>query len=84
MLFLEANKGVIKGWNECGKEIANNIYLSNRGDKIEWFIDNVIIKGNDYMKEQRVKFVNEYLKPKDKEGASMAIYNYLKNELGLV
>lgn len=84
MLFLEANKGVIAGWNECGKEIAKNIYLSKQGEKIEWFIESVVIKGNDYMKQQRTEFVDANLKPKNKSGASMAIYDYLKRELGLL
>ncbi|MBR1940244.1 MAG: CDP-glycerol glycerophosphotransferase family protein [Bacteroidaceae bacterium] len=83
MLFLEANSNVIKSWNECGKEIAKNIYLSNKGEQIEWFIQSVVLDGKDYMKEQRTKFVNDYLKPRNKEGASAFIYNYIKKELGM-
>lgn len=84
MLFLQANERVIAGWNECGKEIAKNIYLSKQGEKIEWFIESVVIKGNDYMKKQREEFVDTNLKPQNKYGASMAIYDYLKRELGLL
>jgi len=81
MLFLEANSEVIEDWNECGKEIAKNIYISEKGTKIEWFIQSVVLSGNDYMKEQRRRFVDDYLRPKNPEGASTFIYNYIKNEL---
>lgn len=81
MLFLEANKDVIEGWNECGKAIAENIYRSDKGEKIEWFIDEIVLKGNDYMKEQRMAFVDAFLKPKDEKGASYAIYEILRKEL---
>ena len=81
MLFLEANKKVIAGWNECGKEIAKNIYLSEKGEKIDWFIKEVVINGDDYMKDQRIRFVDNYLKPHNDGGASVAIFDYLKKEL---
>ena len=81
MLFLEANDKVIEGWNECGKEISKHIYRSKRGEQIEWFIDNVVLKGNDYMKEERILFVNSYLRPQNEKGASYSIYEYLKKEL---
>lgn len=84
MLFLMANDKVVQDWNECGKEILRHIYVSERGKNIQSFIENVVIGDNDYMKDERIRFVDTYLKPEDKEGASMAIYNYLRKELDML
>lgn len=81
MLFLESNKDVIEGWNECGKEIAKYIYRSDRGNNIEWFINEVVIEGKDSMKEERIKFVDDFLKPQNNKSASYTIYQYLKEIL---
>lgn len=83
MLFLIANKRVIKDWNECGKEIAKHIYTSDRGRGIETFINDVVINNNDYMKDERKIFIDTYLKPSNEKGASVAILNHLKSELNL-
>lgn len=83
MLFLISNDNVIHGWNECGKEILKHIYTSNKGEGIDDFIQNIVINGNDYKQKELKYFVDNYLKPKDKEGASSFIYNYLKKELEL-
>ena len=83
VLFLEANPGVVAGWNDCGKAIINHLYRSERGEKIEWFIKNVVIDGNDYMEEERVKFVDSFLKPSFGHSASETIYEYIKKELVL-
>jgi len=83
MLFLIANSGVVRDWNECGKAILENIYTSEKGKEIESFIKRVVIDGDDYMKAKRVEFINSYLRPKNSKGASMAIYENLLDELGL-
>ena len=82
-IFLGINPGVVRDWNECGKAILEHIYTSEKGKEIESFIKHVVIDGNDYMKEKRVAFINDYLRPGNSQGASMAIYDDLLNELGL-
>ena len=83
MLFLIANPGVVRDWNECGKAILENIYTSEKGKEIESFIKRVVIEGDDYMKEKRAAFIDSCLRPRNSQGASMAIYEDLLNELGL-
>ena len=84
MLFLIANPGVVRDWNECGKAILENIYTSEKGKEIESFIKRVVIDGDDYMKAKRVAFIDSCLRPSNSQGASMAIYENLLNELGMV
>lgn len=83
MLFLIANPGVVRDWNECGKAILENIYTSEKGKGIETFIKRVVIDGDDYMKAKRTDFINNYLRPQNSKGASMAIYENLLHELGM-
>lgn len=80
MLFMEANKEVIAGWNECGKAIASHLYLSDKGAGVEDFIQNVVIAGQDSMLEQRLKFIENYIRPKS-GNASLYIYEYIKQQL---
>lgn len=81
MLFLIANPGVVKDWNECGKAILEHIYTSEKGKGIENFIKNVVINGRDHMKEDRIAFVDRYLRPSNPAGASAEIYQCLLREL---
>ena len=83
VLFLESNPGVVDGWNECGKAIVNHLYRSKKGEKIEEFISQIVINGDDYMLKERTSFINDYLKPKNKRGASVGIYEDLKMQLGI-
>lgn len=79
--YLLKNESSIKKWfMSIGQRCLENCYLAYSKDDIINFIENVIIKGNDFMKNQRLKFLNSYLKvnyPK----ASDFIINYLKNIL---
>ena len=83
MLFLIANPGVVRDWNECGKAILKHIYTSEKGKEIETFIKNVVIAGNDYMKNDRTAFIDGYLRPSNPQGASRGIYDELTRELGM-
>ncbi len=83
MLFLIANPGVVRDWNECGKAILDHIYTSEKGKEIESFIKNVVIAGEDYMKNERIAFIDGYLRPSNPQGASRGIYDELVGELGM-
>lgn len=83
MLFLIANQEVVADWNECGKAILEHIYTSKKGEKIEEFISKIVIEENDFMKEDRISFVNEYLRPIGNDGASNFVFKYLKKEFDL-
>ena len=70
--YLYVNKPVMRTINDVPLEVQfnefalsclNNYYMARTEQDIEHFIQNVI-NGNDSMKEQRTKFVNEILMPK--------------------
>ncbi len=62
--------------------ITDAWYVENGSDfdKIEDFIENVVIGGNDYLKEKREAVFNEYL-DYNTGNASKMIYEYIKNEI---
>ena len=63
-----------------GQKCLENYYKAYQQQDIIDFIDNVIIKGNDPLKEQRVKFVNSELKI-NYPNVAQEILNYIKSEL---
>lgn len=79
--YILRNKEFIKeNFLSIGEECLNFCYKAfNKKDIID-FIENVIIDNKDYLKHERIRFVNEELKinyPK----ASKFILNYLKQNL---
>lgn len=63
-LFLSYDIDAVKKVkNEVGKAAINTHYLGKNEDDIVNFIENVVLKNNDPMKEQRDLFFNKYLLP---------------------
>lgn len=69
--------------NEFGEKLREHIYdtENNLENDIENFIRDVVINGNDYKKEGRTKFINEFIKPQNGKSASENIYNEIVNYL---
>ena len=63
--------------NTFGKKIFKELYKPNGDLKkgIEDFVVNVVINGNDYQREKRTQFINEYMLPPNGISASENIYN---------
>lgn len=85
--YLICNKPCLKldkntqRYNEIGDLVQNYWYKcdgSNLGG-IEQFIQEVILSGNDVLKEDRTNFVKNNLVPKGNLTASEVIYNYIKS-----
>lgn len=52
-------------FNEFGIESFRRHYHGQTADDVERFLEDVVLSGNDPMKEQREQFFDNYLKPKD-------------------
>ncbi len=68
-----------KGYNEIGKEIINTYYKAHNLDELKNFIEEVVLKENDYKKEQRLEKL--HLVVPNENGAGAFIANYIKKEL---
>jgi hypothetical protein len=73
----EQNK---KNYNHFAFECISHHYKAYTEDDIVNFIDNVIVDGNDTMKEERINFANQNIRI-NYPYATKAIMDYLKKEL---
>ena len=69
--------------NETGKAAYDVHYKVKSNDDIRKFIDEVIIAGNDTMKEQREEYYNKYLRPPGGKTVAQNIYDDLVKSLGI-
>lgn len=76
-LFYTRGEGSRINLNEFGEELFKNVYdtKSDLEENIIEFIEDVVINGNDYKKEQRTKFVQEYFGKINGKTASENIYD---------
>ncbi|WP_373470461.1 CDP-glycerol glycerophosphotransferase family protein [Candidatus Endomicrobiellum cubanum] len=63
-----------------GKKILNHVYKAFCKEQVANFIDNVVIKEQDYMKKSRDKFANKYIKI-NYPHATETILKYIKKKL---
>ena len=70
-----------KNSNDFHKACLKQHYLAYNEKEIIDFIENVILKGNDSLKEQRKEFFESKLKSNEPKNTEY-ILNYLKEELG--
>ena len=63
--------------NEYGQKNFEVLYKAqgNLKEEIYYFIDNVVLNGNDSKYCERTAFINTYLKPPNNKTASQNIYN---------
>lgn len=67
-------------FNALGKACVEHCYQAFSNADIKKYIENVVLKGNDTMKDKRIEFVNNNLKVNYPNVASYII-NYIKEEL---
>lgn len=67
--------------DSLGKEALNCYYYGVSRDKIEFFIRNVVILGNDELYNKRKDFFNKYLKVNKNSTVADAILNEIKKNL---
>lgn len=85
--YLFANKPGLRlsketqDFNDFGREAADEWY-SCEGDDfdyIKYFIEKIVVDGEDSKKEERTKFFNNVLMPYNGKTASENIFNYIKS-----
>lgn len=67
-------------YNKFAESCINQHYKAYNTEQIIDFIENIIIKGDDYKKEKRITFFNKNLKY-EYPNTSQKIVNYLKQDL---
>ena len=81
LCFTMKDNNVKNRFNSFGKIIFDYLYTSNDSLSTEFFINNVIIEKNDYLKESRSRFFKETILSNSGRTASENIYNELIHEL---
>lgn len=81
VLYTVRDERVKEQWNPLGTEVFNLHYHGYSESDIENFIENVIFKENDPMAEDRKRFYDKFLYPKDNIMPSKKIMQILEEEL---
>jgi hypothetical protein len=69
ILYTKSRYNVEESFNDLGKEAIQSHYIANEKKDIEDFIKNVVISGEDPIKENRVNFRNKHLNPDGKSSS---------------
>ncbi|MBZ4042533.1 CDP-glycerol glycerophosphotransferase family protein [Flavobacterium hibisci] len=80
-LFMIRNESIMNYWSAFGEKTLAVHYQSRNQKQVIDFIENVVLKENDWMKEQRNNFVQSTLIPKNNQTASENILEYLENQI---
>lgn len=80
-LFMIRNESIMDYWSVFGEETIATHYQSRNQKQVIDFIENVILNGNDWMKEKRIDFMQSTLIPKNNQTASENILEYLENQI---
>jgi hypothetical protein len=79
-LFMVRNESIMEYWSDFGEKAIAVHYQSRNKKQVIDFIENVVLFGNDSMKEERNTFVQSILMPKNTITASENIMNYLESQ----
>lgn len=82
VLFLVRNGKVKEDTNAIGLKAFEKMYIGNNKKDILVFIDQIVLEGRDEKKEERVAFLDQYIKPPNNQSASKNIFDYIKSQLG--
>ena len=80
MLFTTKDETILNKFNRFGKEVFKHIYKSRKVEEIKEFIDNVVLRSQDPLYENRNQFYENVL---FKKNVSKNILNILEIEIGL-
>lgn len=81
LLFTILDTGIRDRFNSFGKLVFDHLYHSENQNEIEKFIENVVIAGNDFKVQDRLKILENLILPDNGQTASMNIYMEIKNAL---
>ena len=76
--ILENQKAIEREFLPFGKRILKNVYKAYTEQNILDFIDNVVVKGNDYMKEDRLRFAKNEICYNYPHATEVVIENLVK------
>jgi hypothetical protein len=80
-LYLLHDENVSDRLHEFGKKALENHYHAKQASDIYAFIENQVLEQRDPMQEQRLGFVDTYLKAKNGKPASVNVVNYIKEAI---
>ena len=80
-MFLYKDSNMNKRWNSNAMSALDVLYPGHNKDDIVSFLNDVIIAGNDTLKNKRLFFLKENLLPANGESASVNIFEIIKKEL---
>jgi CDP-glycerol glycerophosphotransferase (TagB/SpsB family) len=81
VMFLVNDETITDRYNEVGKMAFSKLYHGRNTLEIETFIVDTILNANDYMREERMNFFNEVIKPPNEITASENIFNCINAEI---
>jgi len=80
-MFLYHDDSISDRFNEIGKMALSNLYQGRSIHDIEYFLNEVIINGNDKMRDDRNLFFNSIVKPPNNITASENIFNHIRKAI---
>ncbi|URC14965.1 CDP-glycerol glycerophosphotransferase family protein [Flavobacterium sp. B183] len=80
-LFMIRDESIMDYWSTFGNEAITAHYQSRNKKEVIDFIENVVLNGNDWMKDKRCDFVQNTLIPKNNSTASENIMKYLESQI---
>lgn len=80
-LFMIREELITDYWNTFGEKALAVHYQSRNQKQLIHFIENVVLKEDDWMKEERNTFVENNLLPKNKLTASENILHHLESQI---
>lgn len=81
VMFLWNDDSIPQRFNEVGKMALTKLYRGNNENDIEKFINDIIINGNDSLKEERTQFFTTVITPPNQVTASENIFNDIKSTI---
>lgn len=81
ILFTMRDDNVKDRFNSFGRMVFNYMYTAKNSVEVENFIQDAVIKQNDFLKTGRNHFLNDTILPKNGKTASENIYYEIKREL---
>lgn len=69
--------------NEFGKKAIDLNYIGSSEKDITNFIEDIVLNGNDRLKEEREQFYNKYLLPPHNKSVAEYTYNHIITSLKL-
>ncbi|KAA6340144.1 hypothetical protein EZS27_011968 [termite gut metagenome] len=80
-LYMMASEKARGQFNMFGQILLNNVYLSESRNDIIKFIEEIVLEGNDSMKDQRNLVCQQYLYPSKEKYASQKIMDIIIEKL---